>query len=182
MKNGPMTALAVFLVLLNFGHTVKLAFQVINGSLLLGKARKSGRLIVKGSNAAYKAVNYIVAVAFEIFSVVVMCRIFFMSGLSAVLFVFTAAIIASLFVDTVIHTIALFAEKNVYLTESGLIYFLGSFKFSDSRFSWDSSDNPDSLSDKLYIYKGKDKYPFVASFEDRETAHRIVAENSVKQQ
>ncbi|WP_028516054.1 hypothetical protein [Ruminococcus flavefaciens] len=182
MKNGPMIALAVFLVLLVLGHTVKLVFQVIKGRLLLSRARKSGEPVIKGVNAVYKMINYIVAVVTEaLFTGFIGWNIlkYKMDIISAVLIWTT---VLSLGLSTVIHIIALFTEKNVYLTPSGLIYFLGRFKFADCRFSWDSSDTPDSLSDKLYIYEKKAKFPFVASFEDRENAHRIVNENSVKQQ
>ena len=182
MKNGPMTALAFFLVLLIFGHTVMLAVQVINGRLLLSRARKSGESVIKGVNAMYKMVNYIAAIAAELFFTGAIGWIIFRYKMDTVSGLLIWTIALSLGLSTVIHIIALFTEKNVYLTPSGLIYFLGRFKFADCRFSWDSSDTADSLSDKLYVYKKKDKFPFVASFEDRETAHRIVKENSVKQQ
>ena len=182
MRSNIIIGICAFLSMFSLFHAVKLVLEVINGRLMLGRARKSGELMVKGFNALFKASNYIFAIAGELFFVAVMCRFLFVYKLNTVSFVFVTVIAASLFVNSVVHIIALFAEKNVYLTESGLIYFLGSFKFSDCRFSWDSSDAPDDLSDRLYIYKRKANYPFIASFEDRETAHSIVNENSVKQQ
>ena len=182
MRSGIVTGIGAFMSTLVLFYAAKLVFQVINGRLLLGRARKNGGLMVKGSNALYKAPNYVVAVISELFLAGVMCRFLIIYKFTAVSFAFITLIAVSLLVNAVIHFIGLLTEKNVYLTESGLIYFLGSFKFSDCRFSWDSSDTSDNLSDKLYIYKGKANYPFVASFEDRETAHRIVNENYVKQQ
>lgn len=85
---------------------------------------------------------------------------------------------ASIF--AVIHIIAVFKEKNVYLTEDGLIYFLGCFAFSKCRFSWESSNNPDIPSNTLHVYKPKDKLPFTVSFDDDiETAHKITDEHAI---
>lgn len=183
MKFNILTFVAIFLVFFSLSSTVKLVVNVINGRILLRKAKNSGKIIIKGVNSIYKLSNYLVAILSETFITYIVCKLAFMYKVHSIVYVFVGIVILTLLATVIIHIIALFAEKDVYLTESGLIYFLGSFKFSDCRFSWDSSDTPDKPSDKLYIYKRKAKMPFVASFEnDREAAHRIVNDNSVTQQ
>ena len=178
MEFNILTFVVIFLVFFNLSSTVKLVVKVINGRILLSKAKNSGIIIRIGVNSIYKLSNYIVAIISEIIMTYIVCKLAFTYKVHSIVYVLVGMVILALLATIIIHSIALFAEKEVYLTESGLIYFLGSFKFSDCRFSWDSSDT-----DKLYIYKRKAKLPFVASFEnDREAAHRIVNDNSVTQQ
>lgn len=180
MKFDYVTVLCMALTVYSLTSAIKLVVNVIKGRRLLKKAVKNNERIIKGESLIYKASNYIFAIVTEIIAA---CYI----GSFLIYFrmpVFTVALVGMsivvLAVNTVIHVIAIFKEKNVYLTEKGLIYFLGCFTFSKCRFSWENANNPEALSNTLHVYKPKDKFPFTVCFDsDIETAHKITDENAI---
>lgn len=181
MKFDFWTLICIALVIFNCFSTVRLVSKVLKGNRLLKKARAGGEAIVKGNNNLYDLKHYLFAIVTELICIFFIFKLLSLYRITIAAFAVVALTIAAVAVTVVIHVIAIFKEKNVYLTEHGLIYFLGSFEFSDSRFLWESSEKPEILSKTLYIYKKKDKFPFTVSFDsDIETAHKIVSENSRK--
>ena len=80
----------------------------------------------------------------------------------------------------IIHVIAAFREKYVYLTAHGLVLFAGELSFEKFRFVWETPGNPDELSDTLLVYPEKEKIPFPVTFtENLEEAHLIIELHSV---
>lgn len=168
------------LVIYNLFSTVRLIFKVLRSCLLLNKARKNNEIIIKGNSSVYRIKNYIIAIITEAFFLFIMCRLLTLYRLPLYFAIFIGFTVANIAVSTIIHIIAIFKEKNVYLTNKGLIYFIGCFEFSKCRFAWESSDNSDNLSNTLHVYTPKDKIPFTATFDEQiENAHKIVSDNSV---
>lgn len=181
MKFDFWTLVWIALVISNCVSTVRLVSKVLKGNRLLKKARVDGGAIIKGNNNLYNLKHYLFAIVTELIVIYLICKLLSLYRLTAAIFAVEAVTTAAVAVTVVIHVIAIFKEKNVYLTEQGLIYFMGSFEFSNSRFLWETSENPEVLSRTLYIYGKKDKLPFTVSFDsDTELAHKIVSENSKK--
>ncbi len=180
MKYNIVIVVCIVLMVNYFISTARLVAKIIKGKLLLKKARENGEIIIKGKNSVYKVTNYIIAIVMEVIAVFVFGKFLISYNVLSIVSVLVIITIAPLAVTIVIHIIAIFQENDVYLTKNGLIYFLGYFEFSKCRFSWESSNNPDVLSNTLHIYKPKEKIPFTVSFDrDIETAHKITDENSI---
>lgn len=180
MKFDFLIVLCIVLGVYNIANTVRLVANVLKGRQLLKKARENNEFIIKGNNAVYKASNYILAIGTEVLYLGLIFVL--LKSYKAELFIalLVGTTVVTMAVDMFIHMIAVFKEKNVYLTKSGLIYFLGSFEFSKCRFSWENSSDHDMLSNTLHIYMPKDKLPFTVSFDnDVEAAHKITDENSI---
>ncbi len=179
------TAIALITCIFCLFSTIKLTVNVISGRVMLDRARKSGQLPIKCRSSVYKGWAYIFAILLEGY----LLR-FFMKYIMVVYPLrdaadpkrFTAVMLvlgADVFcmaVSLIIHIFAIFLEKNAYLTNDGLVYFLGCFKFSECRFSWEAVAQG-KLSDTLHVYKKKDKLPFTVVFDDNtEAAHRMTDE------
>ena len=78
----------------------------------------------------------------------------------------------STLVTLIIHLVALFQEKHVYLTKNGLITYVDCHSFSSCRFAWENNDG--GMSDMLHVYIKKDKMPFTVQFDgDIAAAHAL---------
>lgn len=180
MKFDLLYVLYPLLVIYSWISTVRLIFKVLRSWLLLNKVRKNNEIIIKGNSTVYRIKNYIIAIITEAFFMFIMCRLLTIDRLPLLFTIFVGFSIANIAVSMIIHIIAIFKENNVYLTNKGLIYFIGRFEFSKCRFAWESSDNSDDLSNTLHVYPPKDKFPFTATFDEQiENAHKIVSDNSV---
>lgn len=79
----------------------------------------------------------------------------------------------------IIHFVGIFKEKYVYLTNKGVIFYMGIFDFLECRFVWETTSSPEQLSRTLHIYKPNEKTPFTVTFDRQiETAHRIIEKHS----
>lgn len=179
MKFNLTSILLIALIIYCDVSTIKLFVKVAKGRLLLNKAKKNNETIIKGISSIYKTSNYIIVVCIELFLVYIFYRLLFIYKLPLILFILIFVEGISLIVQVLIHIVAIFKEKYVHLTRDGLIYYMGCFEFSKCRFSWETTNDPDTLSNTLHVYKPKEKLPFTAIFdEETELAHKITEENS----
>lgn len=179
MKFNLTTILLIALIIYWDISIIKLFVKVAKGRLLLSKAKKNNETIIKGISSIYKTSNYIIAVCIELFFIFVLFRLLFIYKLPLILFIIIFVEGISLIVQVLIHIVAIFKEKYVHLTRDGLIYYIGYFEFSKCRFSWETTNNPNTLSNTLHVYKPKEKFPFTAIFDqETELAHKITDENS----
>lgn len=165
----------------NVYSSVKLLAKAINGAILRHEATHSNEIYIKGSYSGYKVSNYLFVYGVEIALLVMFFTLVFRYKLVAW---FKASIwlcIVTTIMAIAVQCVALFKEKDVYLTNKGLVYFLGIFDFDKNKFVWEQGANPEQVSGTLHIYKPKDNFPYTVNFEQQiETAHRIVDKNYKK--
>lgn len=183
IENIIVLAIALVISVLSDISTIKLIYNVTKGKLLLNKARNDGERIVRGISAIYRARNYLFSMLLELFFIYMMIRFLRIFGsVSKLLSIFFIVEMITMAVLLVVHLSATFAEKYVYLTKDGLIYFLGRFDFDKCRYAWDTESQPGVLSNKLHIYKPNDNQPYTVYFEEEveaEIAHKLIDENVV---
>mgnify|MGYP003292595637 FL=1 len=175
--------LLFLLILWNCYSTIKTTIKVIISGVTLFNAKRNGSEIIRCTSVVYKVRYYIFTIAFELFIAGYCFKWFLMlknleiEGLVICLLI----TIIMMLINVIIHIIAIFREKYAYLTEEGIISFVRKFKFSKCRFSWESDDSADVVSDTLHVYPKKDNIPYTVVFESQaEQAHRIVSENCMK--
>ena len=152
---------------------VRLSVKVIRTRRMLHTLRTNGDSVVHGFSTRYQAGAYLAVMALELFGLIFFARYFFppyrLNGLLAAVI---GGLCASTFVTLVIHSIALFQEKHVYLTKLGLITYVDCHRFSDCRFAWESTEA--ALADMLHVYIKKDPNPFTVRFDgDPAPAHAL---------
>ncbi len=171
--------MCIIITALNILTSGKLVVKVVKGALLLKKAKTNNQMVIKCTSTVYKLRNYFISVVLDLAVLVFIIRLFSLikySSLIGVVIIITT--FCSELIELIIHIIAIFREKYGYLTSDGLIYFIGCFKFDNCRFVWDSTANPDILSDTLHVYRQNEKMPFTVIFYDQiEEAHQIVSIN-----
>lgn len=169
------TVFYIILTVSRLKSTIKLVVNVINGIQLLNKSVENNERLIKGGSLSYEEYNFIYSIAAEIFiAYYVVGRLVIYSSMPFLVTVLVVVNVVVLAVKSVIHVIAKFKEKNVYLTEDGLVCFLGCFPFSKCCFSWEKANDPKMLSDTLHVYNPKGRYLFTVIFDsDIEIAHEI---------
>ena len=153
--------------------TGQLLFEVLRSAVLRHKARKSGGTMIRCVSTVYRLSNYIVMLIFEISCYLLYLKLMPAKSFHHPLLICTSIIPVSIFfsVRIVIHIIAIFSEKYAYLTDDGLIYFIGVFRFGQERFVWEAVENADTM----HIYKTGKTNPFTVVFKEQiEEAHMLV--------
>ncbi len=178
IENMIVLAIALVISVMSDISTIKLIYNVIKGRVLLNKARNNGERIVRGISAVYRVHNYLFSMLLELFFIYIMIYFFRTFGsVSKFLSIFFIIEAITMAVLLVVHLTATFAEKYVYLTKDGLIYFLGRFDFDKCHYAWDAESQPDMLSNRLHVYKPNDNQPFTVYFEEQieaEIAHKLI--------
>lgn len=165
----------------NVYSSVKMLIKAIRGAVLRYEATHSNAIYIKGRYSGYKVSNYLFVYGMEIACLVLFFTIISRYKLVAWFKISIWLCIVMTIMVLVVQCVAIFKEKDVYLTNKGLIYFLGIFDFTNNKFLWEQSTNPEQLSGTLHIYKPKDNFPYTVNFEQQiETAHRIVDKNYKK--
>lgn len=171
-------AVAIILSIYSDYSTIKLIYKITKGRILLNKAKNNGERIVRGISTIYKPSNYLFSIFMELFFIYTMIYVLRAYGsISKLLSIFIIIDIIAIVIVLIVHIIATFAEKYVYLTKDGLIYFLGRFDFDKCRHVWDAESQPDALSNRLHIYKPNDNQPYTVYFEEQleaEIAHKLI--------
>lgn len=179
------------------GYMVYVSLKMVYGAtksfLMLKKAKKNGGSMIRCNNAGFRTINYLFPIGIEVFlvysfhsSIVHLKSLDHLSRLeyldvtnasdetvkyTVVLTIFYVLTICPA-VNLLIHLVALLRERSAYLTEEGIIYYLGHFRFSECNFVWDAANG--SLSNVLHVYKGKKKMPYTVYFDAGiEEAHRM---------
>jgi len=181
MKMTPYLIFIMVLMIWSAASVMIALYNVIRGRVLLERAKKEFASIVQGNNTYYKAWSYIFGIAMDIAVIIVFYRFMLLvKGISLLHTIMVANVILMVLL-IMIHVIAIFEERNVYLTDLGLIGFMGCFEFSKCRFSWEESQDPEKLSNTLHIYRKNTKSPFTVTFDLRpDVAHRITERNSIR--
>lgn len=175
--------LLFLLILWSCYSTIKTIIKVITSGLTLFNAKRNGSEIIRCKSVVYRIWHYIFAIAYELFVAGYLFKLFLMLKKLKIeeLSICLLILIILMLSNAIIHVIAIFREKYAYLTEEGMVSFVEKFKFSKCRFSWESDDNADIVSDTLHIYPKKGNIPYTVVFESQaEQAHRIVSENCMK--
>lgn len=177
-NNFTWAIICVVLMLWSAVSSVRMAARVIHSRKVLADARANNEAVVRGNSTVYRT-GYYVAVTVTEF----LAFLFFARNLlrylrtGGFLPLILAVLCLSTLVMLVIHIIAAFQQKYVYLTQRGLITYVDCHTFEKCRFAWENSDA--ALSDTLHVYIKKDPHPYTVRFEgDLETAHRITDENA----
>ena len=152
---------------------IRLAYRVIRSRKMLRALRKDNETVVRGISMQYQAAAYLITCALELFGVIFFAFMFLralpLSGWTAAL---VGVLCVSTLVTLIIHLVALFQEKHVYLTKNGLITYVDCHSFSSCRFAWENNDG--GMSDMLHVYNKKDKMPFTVQFDgDIAAAHAL---------
>lgn len=168
----------IALMLWSAFSSVRMAARVIHSRKLLANARANNEVVVRGNSTIYRTGYYVAVIATEflvlLFFVRNLLRYLRTGGFLPLIF---AVLCLSTLVMLVIHIIAAFQEKYVYLTKCGLITYVDCHSFEKCRFAWENSDA--ALSDTLHVYIKNDPHPYTVRFEsDLETAHQITDENA----
>ena len=154
---------------------VRLAYKVIRSRKMLRVLRAENAAVVHGISMHYKAAAYLFVIIPELIALIYFgtysLPVCIRSGFGLLALVI-GVLSASFLVTLVIHLIALFQEKHVYLTKNGLITYVDCHTFSSCRFAWENSGS--GLSDMLHVYVKKDRMPFTARFDsDIAAAHAL---------
>lgn len=180
MRTESIITIAIALIATIYSDytTIKLIYNITKGRILLNKAKNNGERIVRGISTIYKASNYLFSILMELFFIYTMIYILRAFGsISKFLSIFITMDIIVIVIVLIIHIIATFAEKYVYLTKDGLIYFSGHFDFDKCRHVWEAESQSDALSNRLHIYKPNDNNPYTVYFEEQletEIAHKLI--------
>ena len=157
---------------------IRLTCKVIRSRKMLRVLRADNETIVHGISLHYKTVAYLFVIILELigliyfgtFSLPACIR----NGFGLLAWVI-GVLGVSFLVTLVIHLIALFQEKHVYLTKNGLITFVDCHNFSACRFAWENSST--GLSDVLHVYVKNDRMPFTVKIDgDIAAAHALTAQ------
>ena len=153
--------------------------KVLKVKRFLKEASLNNEVIVKGNNELYNVTNGIFVVVTEASLLFLLLLFVSTYKVAADIVVSSVIIFISVGVCILINVISMFKDKDVFLTKKGLICFSKIFKFSECRFSWDSSETSAEISKTLHIYEKDMKVPYIVSFDSNtELAHKIVSENS----
>lgn len=175
MKEGFWNIVLLAIVAWSVYSTVKLILNVTKSAALRRKALNSNEVVIKAKSNVYKTTHYILVIACEGLILSCFLTLLFRFRLQPTFFLLIVIDSVCILLSAIIQIIGFFGEKYVYLTNKGLIYFLGIFDFLENRFVWEESTNPEMLSNTLHIYKPKEQLPFTVTFENQvEVAHRII--------
>ncbi len=148
--------------------TAKTIIRMINGKRLLNKALKNGEEVIRCNYAVFDRKNYIIPSLFKLYFIYITLSYINKSPETFILILPTALCMA---VQLIILFLAYSREKYAYLTNDGVIFTLGCFKFTECRFTWEGSAVPD----RLNIYRPKAKVPYSVTFDQQvERAHEII--------
>ena len=171
------TAFLIFTVFITF----KLVYKIMRSANIISNARKNDAVIIRCLNPVYNIKNYVFNLITE--PLLIYCYYRILSVIpSRWLYSYISFIVLMIIYcfSFIIHVIAVFREKYVYLTPHGLILFAGELSFEKFRFVWETPQNPDELSDTLLVYPEKEKIPFPVTFtENLEEAHLLTEINGV---
>ena len=141
---------------------IRLAYKVIRSRKMLREIRAENETVIHGINVQFKLIAYVFVMIVELFGLIYVAAYalpFYISNEFRLLALDAVGLIAFFLVRLIIHLVALFQEKHVYLTKNGLITY---------------ENNDGGMSDMLHVYIKKDKMPFTAQFDgDIAAAHAL---------
>ncbi len=154
---------------------IRLAYRVIRSRKMLREIRAENETVIHGINVQFKLIAYVIVMIVELFGLIYVAAYalpFYISNEFRLMALDAVGLIAFFLMRLIIHLVALFQEKHVYLTKIGLITYVDCHSFSSCRFAWENNDG--GMSDMLHVYIKKGKMPFTAQFDgDIAAAHAL---------
>lgn len=156
-------------------HSGKIVIDMINGNRALRKISMQDVRRIRCINLLNNPKVYLTSAVLDLVMIYCFYKMYIYTKLvgytlGTIMFIL---LIAVWIISLITHIVALMTDKYGYLTEEGMVHFLGTMKFENCRFVWEQQ--PDGrLANILLIYKPKAKTPMRFQFEeDLEEAHEI---------